>query len=207
MGRLTQWAVIEADIAVRRMSHDQKVRLADEIYAQQPNMLASILAEVKGIDVQAPPGGESYYLYSRVVALARKLGREGLLENANQPIATLSQSFEQAQSTSTVADILILGNAPETSRLLHQPMFEFLAVAGGDAQPGADLNARWYLRNAKIFANLLEISRPGDRVLVVYGFGRNYWLRHFIEGKSGFRLVESLPYLEQAQRAIRRTPP
>jgi hypothetical protein len=44
MGRLTQWVVIEADIAVRGMSHDQKVRLADEIYAQQPNMLASILA-------------------------------------------------------------------------------------------------------------------------------------------------------------------
>jgi hypothetical protein len=43
MGRLTQWAVVEADIAVRGMSHDQKVRLADEIYAQQPTMLASIL--------------------------------------------------------------------------------------------------------------------------------------------------------------------
>jgi uncharacterized protein YozE (UPF0346 family) len=34
MGRLAQWVVIEADVAVRRMSHDQKVRLADEIYAQ-----------------------------------------------------------------------------------------------------------------------------------------------------------------------------
>jgi hypothetical protein len=44
MTRLAQWTVIEADIAVRRMSHDQKVRLADEIYAQQPNMLASVLA-------------------------------------------------------------------------------------------------------------------------------------------------------------------
>ena len=44
MGRLTQWVVIEADVAVRRMSHDQKVRLADEICAQQPNMLASFLA-------------------------------------------------------------------------------------------------------------------------------------------------------------------
>ena len=43
MGQLTQWVVIEADVAVRRMSHDQKVRLADEIHAQQPNMLASIL--------------------------------------------------------------------------------------------------------------------------------------------------------------------
>ena len=52
MGRLTQWAVIEADIAVRRMSHDQKVRLADEIYAQQPNMLASILALPRmGVDM------------------------------------------------------------------------------------------------------------------------------------------------------------
>jgi hypothetical protein len=44
MGRLAQLVVIEADVAVRRMSQDQKVRLADEIYAQQPNMLASILA-------------------------------------------------------------------------------------------------------------------------------------------------------------------
>lgn len=43
-GRLTQWVVIEADVAVRQMSHDQKVRLADEIYAQQPTMLASVLA-------------------------------------------------------------------------------------------------------------------------------------------------------------------
>lgn len=44
MGWLTQWVVIEADMAVRSMSHDHKVRLADEIYAQQPTMLASILA-------------------------------------------------------------------------------------------------------------------------------------------------------------------
>lgn len=43
MGWLTQWAVIEADVAVRSMGHDQKVRLADEIYAHQPNMLAAML--------------------------------------------------------------------------------------------------------------------------------------------------------------------
>ena len=52
MGRLAQWVVIEADVAVRRMSQDQKVRLADEIYAQQPNMLASILALPRmGVDM------------------------------------------------------------------------------------------------------------------------------------------------------------
>ncbi len=47
MGLLTQWAVIEADIAVRATSHDQKVRLAVEVHAQQPNMLASILASLR----------------------------------------------------------------------------------------------------------------------------------------------------------------
>ena len=52
MGRLAQWVVIEADVVVRRMSHDQKVRLADEIYVQQPNMLASILAlPDMGVDI------------------------------------------------------------------------------------------------------------------------------------------------------------
>ena len=52
MGRLAQLVVIKADVAVRRMSQDQKVRLADEIYAQQPNMLASILALPRmGVDM------------------------------------------------------------------------------------------------------------------------------------------------------------
>jgi hypothetical protein len=66
MGRLTQWAVIEADIAVRGMSHDQKVRLADEIYAQQPTMLASILAlgvlliSVQEVTVRACPDREDW---------------------------------------------------------------------------------------------------------------------------------------------------
>jgi hypothetical protein len=52
MGRITQSVLARADIAVRRMSHDQKVRLADEIYPQQPNMLASILALPRmGVDM------------------------------------------------------------------------------------------------------------------------------------------------------------
>jgi hypothetical protein len=52
MGRLAQLVVIKADLAVRRMRQDQKVRLADEIYAQQPNMLASILALPRmGVDM------------------------------------------------------------------------------------------------------------------------------------------------------------
>jgi hypothetical protein len=43
MGVLTQAVMVQADIAVRGMGPEQKVNLADEIFAQQPNLLASIL--------------------------------------------------------------------------------------------------------------------------------------------------------------------
>ena len=44
MGVITQAVMVQADIDVNGMDPAQKVRLADEIFAQQPNMLASILA-------------------------------------------------------------------------------------------------------------------------------------------------------------------
>lgn len=44
MGAITQAAMVQADRDVRGMSQAQKVSLADEIFAQQPNMLASVLA-------------------------------------------------------------------------------------------------------------------------------------------------------------------
>jgi hypothetical protein len=43
MGVITQAVMVQADIDVRGMGPAQKVHLADEIFAQQPNLLASIL--------------------------------------------------------------------------------------------------------------------------------------------------------------------
>jgi hypothetical protein len=44
MGAITQAVMVQADRDIRGMSQVQKVSLADEIFAQQPNMLASVLA-------------------------------------------------------------------------------------------------------------------------------------------------------------------
>jgi hypothetical protein len=43
MTLITQDVMVRANIDVNRMSAQQKVELADEIYAQQPNLLASVL--------------------------------------------------------------------------------------------------------------------------------------------------------------------
>jgi len=52
MTLLTQAVMVRANIDVDRMSAQQKVELADEIYVQQPNMLASILVLPRyGVDM------------------------------------------------------------------------------------------------------------------------------------------------------------
>jgi hypothetical protein len=56
----------------------------------------------------------------------------------------------------------------------------------------------WYLRNAKIFAKLQSVTRRGDRVLVIYGSGHNYWLRHFAQSAPGSISVDPTPYLAKA---------
>ncbi len=43
MRLITQAVMVQAAVDVNGMSHNQKVQLADEVYAQQPNMLASVL--------------------------------------------------------------------------------------------------------------------------------------------------------------------
>jgi len=49
--------------------------------------------------------------------------------------------------------------------------------------------------NAKIFAKLTQIAKPGDRIVVTFGAGHCYWLRHFVRNTLGFVLVEADDYL------------
>ena len=53
MSELSQAQVVQAAIAVERMSAAQRVALADEIYLRQPNLLASVLVlERMGVSLQ-----------------------------------------------------------------------------------------------------------------------------------------------------------
>ena len=90
-------------------------------------------------------------------------------------------------------------NRPGTAATGIGAYYSILPVGDADAQPGADLNAMWYLRNAKIFGKLMQVAKPGDRVLVVYGSGHSYWLRHFASEVPGYRNVDPLPYLARAK--------
>jgi len=96
-----------------------------------------------------------------------------------------------------VRKILARLNDPAQIIAEHREFYYALLSLGTTAeQPGADLNGAWYLRNAKIFAKLTQIASPDARLLVVFGSGHGYWLRHFVQNTPGFQLVDPVDYLQ-----------
>lgn len=187
----------------------------DEALATRANEVVQIgfrvarlagLTAVQGIDEQPAAGEPDYYPYDPVETTARELGQLPLLTAANAPVVAFVKTFEARQPTDSVARLLQAFNDDASNRFNHAPMYSMLAIGDTQRQAGAELNAMWYLRNAKIFAKLMGLVRPGDRVLVVFGAGHGYWLRHFARETPGFQLVPVGPYLARAQ-AMSAKPP
>ncbi len=99
----------------------------------------------------------------------------------------------------TIAESLLPHNDAERLAAQHDNIYySMLSIGDGDSQPGAELNAYWYMRNAKMFAKIDMIAEPGDRVLVIVGSGHATWIRHFVQRMPGYQLVEAEPYLRAA---------
>lgn len=157
------------------------------------------LRQVFAIDEQPGPGEPDYFPFEAVQASAARNGQNAILEAANAPVAAWSREFSQRQRTSSIPALLAEVNAPG---FLGGNSFYYRTLPIGDTndQPGAVMNAMWYLRNAKIFGKLMHAARPGDRIVVIFGSGHNYWLRHFASETPGFRNVDPEPYLRRAAR-------
>lgn len=159
------------------------------------------LRNVEGIDEQPGPGEPDYFPYDRVQKTAETLGQTDTLAKAGGSIKPFLTAFEKAMATETVAQLLMRMNGPLNNKDDRAFYYGLLGIGDNNDQAGADLNAMWYLRNAKIFAKLMRVAKPGDRILVIYGSGHNYWLRHFASETPGFRSVDPLPYLKRAASA------
>lgn len=156
------------------------------------------LKQVYGVDEVAAEGEPDYFPFGTVEQFANEHGRQDVIAALFDPIQAWSKQLEQDQRTRPMVDLLAEMNAPDhpvAMRSHGEGYYRLLSLGKGRNLPGADLNARWYARNARIFAKLTQVVKPGDRVLLVYGSGHNYWLRHFATETIGFRLVEPAPYL------------
>lgn len=182
--------------AALQQERDERVqiayRLADKLE----------LETVHAIDEQPGAGEPDYFPFGKLVEWAKANEASDRLDAFVAKGKAKSAEIEQLQH-GTIPWALAELNGTEVTEKDQGLYYETLAIGDAEQQPGADLNAMWYLRNAKIFSKLQQVAEPGDRVLVVYGSGHNYWLRHFADTTPGFRNIDPVPYLRKADVALR----
>lgn len=158
---------------------------------------------VYAIDEDAGEGEPDYFPFGKVVDWAKANGAEARLNAELDKAKGQVERINRLQAEGSIAYVLANMNGPEQADQDQRWYYGVLSYGDTENQPGAELNAYWYMRNAKIFGKLMTVAKPGDRVLVVYGAGHNYWLRHFARTTPGFVNIDPTPYLQKADAASR----
>ncbi|MGE0181569.1 MAG: DUF5694 domain-containing protein [Parvularculaceae bacterium] len=152
------------------------------------------VTRVYGIDEQPAEGEPDYFPFDRVLDHANAVGRKAEIEAMIAATQAMVETEMARFSSMTIADALIETN----TGALSAPDFyyDLLTYDEGEAQPGAELNAYWFMRNAKLFSKLIDVVKPGDRVIIVYGAGHKFWLDHLTEMTPGFVRIDPVDYLK-----------
>ena len=163
-------------------SHNEVIQLGFRL-AKQQNI------PVHGIDYMAD------FPYEPVEAYAKAHGETATLDAANADIQTMVDTISTTLAKGTISDTLRYLNEPPRIARDNDFYRNMIHVGGGAEQPGADLLSAWYKRNAYICANLVQLTKPGDRIVVFYGSGHAFFLRQCVSEMPGYRLIEANDYL------------
>ncbi|RGP40265.1 hypothetical protein BPTFM16_00547 [Altererythrobacter insulae] len=154
---------------------------------------------VYGYDEQPSEGEPDYFPMGKVMAFAQEHGGAELIAELLAEVQATIGAEQEKLPNQSIAESLIFHNMEGEVSAQHDRLYySLLSIGDGDQQPGAELNAFWYMRNAKMFAKLDMIAEPGDRVLVLAGSGHATWLKHFVRRMPGYEVVDVLPYVKAA---------
>ncbi|MFZ5616148.1 MAG: DUF5694 domain-containing protein [Pseudomonadota bacterium] len=155
------------------------------------------VARVVGLDEQPSDGEPDYFPFAALIAHAEATGQGEALNETLAEVQTMVGAETARLSALTMREALIEANRGA----LSSPDFyyEILKFDAGEAQPAAELNGYWFMRNAKIFSKLIDVTKPGDRVIVIFGAGHKHWFDHLAERTPGFAKVDPVPFLSRPQ--------
>lgn len=153
------------------------------------------LAKTAGLKAFHGIDADGDFPFGPVNDYAKAHGQDAALDEAGKSVEDMVATIDRTLKASGVSATLRYLNDPV--RLVGDNGFyrTTLKIGDGKQQPGADLLTAWYRRNFLICANLVQMSRPGDRVVVFYGSGHAFLLRQCVTETPGFKLVEPNDYL------------
>lgn len=109
--------------------------------------------------------------------------------------ATSSKIDSVLHHNYTISEILSFMATDKFLNRLQEARMRMLEVGAGENYIGIEPVSSVFKRNMRIFANIMDIAEPGDRILIVYGAGHSYFFNSFFEQHAKTKLVDPAKYL------------
>jgi hypothetical protein len=107
------------------------------------------------------------------------------------------EADQQRLKNTTVGEYLAYMNTPERYRLNHQwdVMMNLVPGDGAALYEKTDLATNWYKRNLRIVTNVVEVTEPDDRILLIIGAGHLAVLNDLFDEHPLYCRVDVVPLL------------
>ena len=120
-------------------------------------------------------------------------------------LKTPSPSLEKAKNAlnadinwhinDTIIDMYKYYNSEEWPKRHHSIYIQANAIRLDNTYAGAEMVAKWYERNLKIFSNIQRLAAKYQRIFIIFGAGHLQILRDLINADSNLKLVDIDSYL------------
>jgi hypothetical protein len=105
--------------------------------------------------------------------------------------------LHEIEQTQSVGHILEYLNSDAKTQEIASRYYLLARLESPTDRVGANWVQYWYGRNIVIFNNIVGNTAPGDRVLVIYGYGHGYILRRMAEESRLFDVLNTQSFLHR----------
>ena len=142
------------------------------------------LPQLDAVDYKdGPPGSEEAYDFAGYAAAH---GQQKPFEE----FLALGKRYAADESaylhTHTLLDWFRRANSPGYRLSNNKLYFDMLQFGDNKINPGANWVGGWHARNLIILANVRRLTKPNDRVLVIFGAGHTFLLDQFARDSGEF---------------------
>ena len=132
---------------------------------------------------------EGEFPWGRVVNYAKANGRSQQFDAATAKMGEMVKQQDDFLHSHTVLETLVYMNADEKVRADVGFYYSDVTFSDPDDYAGADLIAKWFQRNIRIYSNIVHlIDSPNERILVIYGAGHLGWLQQNVQNDPSVKL-------------------
>lgn len=167
-----------------------------DLTAEETDQIAFRLGKRLGHDsLHLVKSGNAEFDMKPVRQYAQEHGQTRWLDSAQVSAKGMLTRLDSVLNAGTIIEGMGYFNSGEVVERNYQ-LYKYLARIGERGERvGANLMASWQAQNLRIFENILDVARPDDRVLVIYGAAHKRELRRYIREADDMEYVDIIDYL------------